>query len=113
MLKNATGKEIVGRKKIIGHFFAKFLLLRYEVSLLMIARELCWTSDDDQESDGTAKQFRNGRGVRVALCAYPTGIKFKGHSWPHKPRRYAYSGSINRKFSAFMLRNFGVLGTAT
>jgi hypothetical protein len=42
-------------KKIIGHFFAKFLLLRYEVSLLMIARELCWTSDDDQESDGAAK----------------------------------------------------------
>jgi hypothetical protein len=36
MLKNPTNiKEILRRQKLQGHFFAMFLLLRYEMTLLV------------------------------------------------------------------------------
>jgi hypothetical protein len=58
----------------------KFLLLRYCMSLLVIAKQTWCTNQERLENqNGDAQDIRNGRCVRVALCALPTIIKHNGY----------------------------------
>jgi hypothetical protein len=59
-----------------------------------------------RKSDVDAQYIRNGS-VVLPCAQIPQRQSLQDASVPHKPRSYACKDSTNRKFSVFVLRNFG------